>query len=75
MTTTDFFQYGLGCIALAIMLAGYGAWRMAFAVAVYHEGLMIDPLLAPRTWVERRHMKHRCADCSFTAELRSIVRG
>lgn len=68
-------QYGLGLIGLAIMMFGIIHAHVARGISVYHDGIAIDPLLAPRTWVERYHMKRKCVECSFHAELRSTMRG
>lgn len=39
------------------------------AIQRYHATLLDAPLTAPRTWLERRHMKRACATCSLVAEL------
>jgi hypothetical protein len=75
MDATSLIQYGLGFVGLAIMLGGVMHSRLMLIISIYHEGLSIDPLLAPRTFVERRHMTKACPDCSFHAELRSTLHG
>lgn len=44
-------------------------------VAAFHGLLYADPLVAPRGYVQRAHLRRRCADCSFHAQLRSMIRG
>jgi len=34
-----------------------------------HEALWRDPLTPVTTWVERRHLRRPCAECSMIAEL------
>lgn len=34
-----------------------------------HEAFWRDPLTPVTTWVERRHMRRPCAECSLIAEM------
>lgn len=38
-------------------------------VARYHDTLWADPLTAPRSLVERHHLRRPCSECSLLAEL------
>ena len=64
------FSFGMGMIlSSAPALAGV-LHALAHNLAKdFHARLMADPLSAPRTWFERRHMSRKCADCSMLAEM------
>lgn len=62
--------HGLALIISTLpALGGVLAELHARAVARYHAALLDDPLTRPLSWVERRHMRRRCATCSLLAEL------
>jgi len=43
-------------------------------VAEFHGRLYVDPLTPPSGRVQRVHLRRKCADCGFHAELRSMIR-
>lgn len=63
-------QFGLALIISTVPpLLGVLAELRSRALARYHATLLDAPLTHPRTWLERHHMRRRCATCSLVAEL------
>lgn len=63
-------EYGVGLILSAgPALLGVLAELRARALRAYHADLLDDPLIPPRTRLERRHVRRACATCSLLGEL------
>jgi hypothetical protein len=70
MTPADLVYYGLALILSAgLGLAGVLYQLHHLAVEGYHELLLADPLAAPRSPTERRHLRRSCATCSLLADM------
>jgi hypothetical protein len=64
------FSFGIGMIlSSAPALAGVLHALATNLTKDFHARLMDNPLDAPRTWFERRHMTKSCSDCSMIAEM------
>lgn len=70
MTAADLIYNGLALM----VCAGAGLFGVLYqlhhvAVEGYHELVLAAPFTAPRSPVERRHLRKPCATCSMVAEL------
>lgn len=68
--STDLVYYGVALI----VSAGAGLSGVLYQLhhqllAGYHDALWAAPLTAPRSLVERHHLRQSCSECSLIAEL------
>lgn len=57
-------------ICAALGLAGVMAQLHHNLIKAYHREVWNNPLTAPRTLIERRHLTRPCPECSFVASTR-----
>lgn len=65
---------------IALMISsGLGLYGVLYqlhhmAIEGYHELLRDEPLTAPRGYIERRHMRRECVECSMICEMATTIR-